>query len=155
MKWDHILNHGAVQGWKSQEAGSSIYNLFPCIFNISCCECVGMGGDGGFSQVVATIFKLDKSELVDLGCAGSVTWWHKSTPTQNCLFWFFLLMRFECRIQIHTPFLPPNHCTCDWAKHFLFLLALQFYYVSQFSWDLIALLYPAALSKILPIHILT
>ena len=39
MKWDHILNHGAVQGWKSQETGSSIYDLFPCIFNISCCEC--------------------------------------------------------------------------------------------------------------------
>ena len=55
MKWDHILNHGAVQGWKSQEAGSSIYNLFPCIFNISCCECVGMGGDGGFSQAINEI----------------------------------------------------------------------------------------------------
>ena len=50
---------------------------------------LGMGGDGGFPQVVATIFKLDKSELVDLGCAGSVTWWHKSTPIQNCLLWFF------------------------------------------------------------------
>ena len=65
-----------------------------------------MGGDGGFPQVVATIFKLDTSELADLGCAGSVTWWHKCTPTQICLFWFFILMRFECQIQINTPFLP-------------------------------------------------